>query len=211
LKGALQLLLQERERLPEDRREYLELMLLQSQRMEEVIETYRRLSCVEPVLRPTSVNELVGRALTQAALAGDQGAEGIRIRQELREGLPTLQADQELLASAVENVVRNAREAMPHGGALEVLTSFEPRERGRGDVVIRIADDGVGMDARQLERAFDDFFTTKAQGSGLGLSFARRVVEAHGGEVRLSSALGRGTVVEFVLPAGEAAGRGGAA
>jgi signal transduction histidine kinase len=69
-----------------------------------------------------------------------------------------------------------------------------------------IEDTGEGMDARQLERAFDDFFTTKAQGSGLGLAFARRVVEAHGGEVRLSSVLARGTTVEFVLPTAVAGG-----
>jgi signal transduction histidine kinase len=56
------------------------------------------------------------------------------------------------------------------------------------------------MDPRTRERAFDDFFTTKPQGSGLGLAFARRVVEAHQGQVSLTSEQGRGTVVQVRLP-----------
>jgi two-component system sensor histidine kinase HydH len=63
-------------------------------------------------------------------------------------------------------------------------------------------DTGEGMDARTRERAFDDFFTTKATGSGLGLAFVRRVVEAHGGEVSLTSREGHGTVVRLRLPSG---------
>jgi len=65
-----------------------------------------------------------------------------------------------------------------------------------------VEDSGAGMDARTRERAFDDFFTTKPSGSGLGLAFVRRVVEAHGGDASLDSALGRGTVVRVWLPAG---------
>jgi signal transduction histidine kinase len=65
-----------------------------------------------------------------------------------------------------------------------------------------VEDTGTGMDARTRERAFDDFFTTKARGTGLGLAFVRRVVEAHGGAVALESEPGRGTVVRVRLPAG---------
>jgi signal transduction histidine kinase len=60
------------------------------------------------------------------------------------------------------------------------------------------------MNARTRERAFDDFYTTKATGSGLGLAFVRRVVEAHGGRVELMSQEGRGTTVTLRLPASEA-------
>ena len=67
-------------------------------------------------------------------------------------------------------------------------------------------DTGEGMDARTRERAFDEFFTTKATGSGLGLAFVRRVVEAHGGEVSLTSREGRGTIVSLRLPAWGARG-----
>jgi signal transduction histidine kinase len=68
-------------------------------------------------------------------------------------------------------------------------------------VVVTVADTGIGMDARTRERAFDEFFSTKATGSGLGLAFVQRVVESHGGSVTLASTIGRGTVVSLRLPA----------
>ena len=68
-------------------------------------------------------------------------------------------------------------------------------------MVISVEDDGTGMDARTRERALDSFYTTRPQGSGLGLAFVRRVVDAHGGELGLTSEEGRGTVVRVRLPA----------
>jgi signal transduction histidine kinase len=105
--------------------------------------------------------------------------------------------DADLLGVALENVVRNAAESLHGSGRIEVRT--EPA--GPAGVCITVTDDGVGMDARQKERAFDEFFTTKASGSGLGLSLVRRVVEAHGGHVSLHSREGVGTVVRLRLPA----------
>jgi signal transduction histidine kinase len=98
----------------------------------------------------------------------------------------------------LENLVRNAMEAMPDGGTVTVRTA----RSGAESVLLSVADTGCGMDARTRERAFDDFFTTKALGSGLGLAFVRRVVEAHGGRVSLESEQGRGTLVSVRLPVG---------
>ena len=67
-------------------------------------------------------------------------------------------------------------------------------------MVLTVQDTGVGMNARMLERVFDDFFTTKAQGSGLGLAFVRRVVEAHEGRVQVPSVEGQGTTLRLHLP-----------
>jgi signal transduction histidine kinase len=79
------------------------------------------------------------------------------------------------------------------------------RTQGDGaEVVLSVEDSGEGMDARTAERAFDDFYTTKATGSGMGLAFVRRVVEAHGGRVSLTSREGRGTLIHLRLPAGAA-------
>lgn len=92
-------------------------------------------------------------------------------------------------------MVRNALEATHERGDVRVET-----ERLDGGVIVRVVDTGPGMDARQRQRAFDDFYTTKVTGSGLGLSFARRVMLAHGGDVTLKSDLGVGTTVELRLP-----------
>jgi two-component system, NtrC family, sensor histidine kinase HydH len=212
LKGALQLVLEDQARGRTPDREYLELALGQAERIEAVTERYRKLSSVEPVKGPLSANDLVSAVLAQAALSVEQrkSAEAVRIERTLAENLPLLQGDRDLLAATLENVVRNACEAMPQGGALRVSTRFLAHDRSGGEVVIRIEDEGVGMDARQLERVFDDFFTTKVEGTGLGLGFVRRVVDAHGGAVRISSQPARGTVVEIALPAEQARAAQGA-
>ena len=129
------------------------------------------------------------------------------LRTELAEGLPACQGDRDLLASVLENLVRNAIEALPgdSNGPLPrgtVVVRSTPRPPGeQPGVVVAVEDDGAGMDASTRENAFDDFFTTKPTGSGLGLAFVQRVVHAHGGEVTLTSSPGRGTVVFVRLPA----------
>jgi len=82
-----------------------------------------------------------------------------------------------------------------------VRTALVNAGQTRG-VLLSVEDVGMGMSARTRERALDDFFTTKATGSGLGLAFVRRVAEAHGGDVSLISKEGAGTTVRMFLPLG---------
>jgi signal transduction histidine kinase len=86
---------------------------------------------------------------------------------------------------------------MPEGGCITVSTEPVPEHSA---IRITVADDGPGMDARTRERALDQFYTTKASGSGLGLAMVARVVEAHGGKHDLQSEPGRGTRVVIELP-----------
>jgi signal transduction histidine kinase len=174
-------------------RAFVKLMLEQVQRLEKIVERYRRLAQVQPLRARTSLNQLVGEVM---ALQTFGAGERISITQELAADLPDCDLDRDLIASALENLVRNAIEAMPEGGSICVRT-----ESRFGAVVLSVEDTGPGMDARTRERAFDDFFTTKAAGSGLGLAFVRRVAEAHGGSASLGSRAGRGTIVSVRLPA----------
>ena len=99
--------------------------------------------------------------------------------------------------------MKNAREALGgRGGSVTIVVEL----RGP-DVSLRVKDDGPGMDARTRERAFDEFYTTKATGSGLGLAFVARVAHAHGGRAEISGEAGKGTVVELSFPR-VAAGQG---
>jgi signal transduction histidine kinase len=165
--------------------------LEQVERLDRVVGTYQRLARVEPLLKPVDLTRLVESVLSLQSFAQPS----VLLVHELASGLPPCAGDEDLLANALENLVRNAFEAMPGGGTLTVRT----RAEGAG-VVLSVEDTGEGMDARTRERAFDEFFTTKATGSGLGLAFVRRVLEAHGGSVSLTSGEGRGTIVRLHLP-----------
>jgi len=110
-----------------------------------------------------------------------------------------LWGDSVLIEQAMHNVVRNALEAMPQGGTLEVGTSALS-VRGQEQVLARISDTGGGIPVHQLERLFQPFYTTKPQGTGLGLSLARKYLHAHGGELTVDSVTGVGTRVALILP-----------
>ena len=199
IKGALQFLQEERERgnSLDDQHEFLELMREQVDRLHRVVEDYERIGRVLPLRRPVDVNQVVRSVM---ALEPYAATEGISIRTELSGDLPECALDSDLVSGALQNVIRNAFEAMPDGGTLVVRTERAPGE-AEGGVIISVEDAGGGMDARHAERAFDDFYTTKATGSGLGLAFVRRVAQAHGGDATLSSRVGIGTVVRMRLSA----------
>jgi len=196
LKGAVQFLKEERAqgRPWGEQNELLDLVGEQVDRVTLVVEQYQRLGRVEPVRAPCDVNDVVRTTLALQKYAG------VEVKAALAPRLPPVALDRDLVAGALENLVRNASEAMPGGGVVTVAT--EPAAPGEGEgVVVTVADSGRGMDARTRERAFDDFFTTKSGGTGHGLAFVRRVIEAHSGEVSLTSQEGRGTVVRIHLPA----------
>ncbi|KFA90654.1 sensor histidine kinase [Archangium violaceum] len=198
LKGAAQYLKVEHSRGQpwDDKGEFLDLLLEQVERLDRVVSTYQRLGRVEPLRQPLDLNQLATSVLSLQTFTGRPEVE---IHRELAAELPRCSGDWDLLANAVENLVRNAFEAMPRGGTLTLRTRLD----GTG-VALSVEDTGEGMNARTRERAFDDFYTTKATGSGLGLAFVRRVVEAHGGEVTLTSHEGRGTTVTLRLPVSDA-------
>ncbi|MEZ5418657.1 MAG: HAMP domain-containing sensor histidine kinase, partial [Vicinamibacterales bacterium] len=115
----------------------------------------------------------------------------------------TAHVDRVLLARALTNVIENALHAMPGTGRLEVRVS--PPEGGR--VRLDVVDTGVGMDAAALARIFEPYFSTKATGTGLGLTIARRNVELNGGTVEVASTPGVGTTVTIWLPGTAAPGQ----
>jgi signal transduction histidine kinase len=198
LKGALQFLKEERVRgrSLDEQHEFLDVMLEQVDRLRRVVDDYQRIGRVEPVKRSVDVNEMVKSVMAMEPFAA---TENVTISSELASDLPRCEIDSDLVAGALENVIKNAFEAMPKGGNITVRTA--PTE-GFPGVAVSVEDRGGGMDARKAERAFDEFWTTKATGSGLGLAFVRRVAEAHGGNVSLKSKVGAGTIVEIRLPAG---------
>jgi signal transduction histidine kinase len=172
---------------------FLSLVREQLARMTRTIERYQRLASVEPACAPLAVDELVRKVLALQTFAGE-------VQVDVPSTLPRPLADEDLLGAALDNLVKNAIEALP-GGKGVIYVRAELDELPSGDAVtLSVTDTGAGMDARAREQAFEPFFTTKATGSGLGLSWVKQVVEAHGGVVRLTSEEGKGTTVALTLP-----------
>ena len=129
-------------------------------------------------------------------------------------------ADAAQLRQIIWNLVINAAQAMPEGGRIEICACVVEKKESQGVSVggrrvaegeakthwvdIVVTDDGVGIPPDKVERVFDPFFTTKPGGSGLGLATVHRIVEDHGGFVRMESTLGEGTTLRIRLPRAEA-------
>jgi signal transduction histidine kinase len=112
--------------------------------------------------------------------------------------------DRTLFARALTNVIENALHAMPGGGRLTLTIDRRDQATSRNgeEVVVAIADTGVGMDDEALAKIFEPYFSTKASGTGLGLTIAKRNVELNGGRIDVRSERGVGTTVTLTIPAG---------
>jgi signal transduction histidine kinase len=117
--------------------------------------------------------------------------------------MPDAFVDPLLISRALINVIENALHAMPDGGRLRFVT--EPAETP-GTVHLRVTDTGIGMDAAAIGRIFEPYFSTKTTGTGLGLTIAKRNVEANGGTITVVSEVGVGTTVTMTLPVAEGGG-----
>jgi nitrogen fixation/metabolism regulation signal transduction histidine kinase len=113
--------------------------------------------------------------------------------------VPQMALDRTLFARALTNVIENALHAMPGAGRLTV-TSRLAAHGGRPSAIVTIADTGVGMDPEAMARIFEPYFSTRASGTGLGLTIAKRNVELNGGQITVESQRGSGTTVTISLP-----------
>lgn len=111
-------------------------------------------------------------------------------------------ADHRQLRQVFLNLFKNALEAMPGGGRLTVKVRrlASPTSSDQSELCIEVSDTGIGIEAMDLEMIFRPFYSTKKQGTGLGLPFCRRVIEEHGGEISVHSRRGEGTTVTIRLP-----------
>ena len=121
----------------------------------------------------------------------------ISIRTELDAGLPATAADRVQLQQVLMNLMLNGIEAMKDAGGELTLTSSRTEE---GHILISVSDSGIGLPAHEAERIYEAFFTTKPQGTGMGLSISRRIIESHGGRLWASNNTRRGATFQFSLP-----------
>lgn len=193
LNGAIQFLMEAvaRGQSLTEHGQFLSLLHKQVERINRVIDDYQRLGNMQPRLSLVHLNETVREILALQSFARS----GVQVETVLDDGLPLCSVDRDMVGRAIENLVRNAIEAMPLGGVITVRTAALRMKTRHPEALVSVQDTGTGMDARHCERAFDEFFTTKSQGSGIGLAFVQRVMKAHAGQVKIESRIGEGTLV----------------
>jgi two-component system, NtrC family, sensor histidine kinase HydH len=146
---------------------------------------------------PVDVNDIVRSA--RGLAAGRRSAGDIVVEERLAGMLPRIAGDPMLLEQVFVNLLGNALDAVPGGGRI-TLTSGTEGTNGRTRVFVEVRDSGPGIVPDELQRIFKLFYTTKAQGTGLGLPMAKKFTEAHGGMIHVDSRPGAGTAFRVALP-----------
>jgi len=158
-----------------------------------------------PLVEAISINDVI-RNSTNFILAGSQ----VLVETELPGDLWAVEADSGQISQVFQNLAQNARQAMPRGGKIHISganTAIDEADshllkKGRY-VKISFADTGCGISPSEISHIFDPYFTTKPDGSGLGLAVCYSIVNKHGGHIQAESVPGRGTTFHLLLPASD--------
>jgi PAS domain S-box-containing protein len=162
----------------------------------EIINRLRSLYKKAPPKRElVAINEVIGEMVL--LLRGEANGYAVSIRTDLAAELPKITADRVQLQQVLMNLILNGIEAMKETGG--VLTVKTGRGEG-GPVLISVSDTGVGLPTDKGDQIFSAFFTTKTQGSGMGLAISRSILESHGGRLWATANDGRGATFHFTLP-----------
>ncbi len=177
----------------------LEMILKETKRLDRIVNQiidYARPRELAPELCP--LNDLLDEVIK--LLDSTLSARHLTVARSLPPTLTRLQADRDQIKQVLLNVFQNAIDASYDGTAIDV-TAFELPRGQQAGIVVRITDHGVGIPGDALAHVFEPFFTRgKKQGTGLGLAICRNIIESHGGEIQITSEVGKGTSVSIWLP-----------
>ncbi len=178
------------ESLSKKGQEMLEIVDLNIAAIDRIVKEFLQFTA-EPKLhfRKTDINALLNKMRAQTVAPSN-----IKILTSFG-SIPKAEADLEQLERVLFNLVQNAVQAMPQGGELSIAT-----EASNKLIFLKVSDTGIGIPEENLEKVFTPFFTTKPEGTGLGLSSAKKIIEGHGGAIRIDSKKSRGTTITIELP-----------
>jgi two-component system sensor histidine kinase HydH len=205
IKGAAQYL--DPSSVGEDTSQFLKIIIEEVDRLNQVVDQFLDYSRPFQAQKdPTDINRIILQ--TTRLLSTSLAERSIELKLELQSDLPLVDANAPQLTQVFFNLLNNALEAMPEGGQLIVRSklrsggfgSWSGLRRLTGAVEVQVVDTGRGIPLPEQERLFVPFFTTKEHGTGLGLSISQRIVEHHGGEIRVRSKEGEGSTFSVVLP-----------
>lgn len=178
----------------DERREYTNIIINEIDRLSELIKEF--LVLTKPGNRhysKESINKVIGDIVpliqTKAVM------NNVSIKTSLCEEIPEISMNKEHMKQVFLNLFNNAIEAMPQGGELFVITTYQDN-----DIKIEIIDTGCGILPENIKKLFKPFFTTKEEGTGLGLSICKRIIENHKGSISVDSNPGKGSTFTIHLP-----------
>lgn len=205
IRASAQLLRQEL--ASSDQREYLDVVISEVDRINRLVE--RMMNFTRPrdlKIREVNIHKVLNDIilLEKKSLAKQK----IRLEQAYDPSLPLIEADEDQLKQVFLNLIRNAVEATPGKGKIQLTTRVgsgyairNPHDDApRQSIVVEVIDCGCGMDEASMKNLFTPFFTTKNKGSGLGLPISLKIVENHGGKIKVTSEKDLGTTVQVFLP-----------
>ncbi|MBI5694361.1 MAG: PAS domain-containing protein [Nitrospirae bacterium] len=210
IKGASQLLRDEVRGLPneESLAEYINVVIRQVDRLTGILDSLKGLSKpVAPKLLPVNLHSLLDEALT--LMAPDMKKHKVKVRRDYDPSMPEVVANESGLSGVFINLIKNAVEAMPRGGVLTLVTGIPSdflystikTDKGKKTMVaVKVSDTGSGIEDEAMKDIFNPFYSTKGGGLGLGLALSLKVVEEHGGTIKVDSEPGKGTVFTVYLP-----------
>jgi signal transduction histidine kinase len=174
--------------------EHVSIIAAQVRRLDEVVQGFLKFTRPADMrLQPVWIGEIVDELMP--IIQAEASKSQIEVRVDVPATLPAVNADTGMLQQAFLNLAINACQAMPQGGRLRIAA----RERPNQQIEIMFEDTGLGISPENLSRIFDLYFTTKQQGSGIGLSLVYRTIQLHDGDIEVQSAPGRGTTFSIRL------------
>jgi C4-dicarboxylate-specific signal transduction histidine kinase len=147
--------------------------------------------------KPTDINGVIRNVLDLVRTRLRDA--GVQLQLELDESLPVIEADKVQMQQVVLNLVVNAVDAMLEAESRPRILSVHSRAAEDG-VLVNVRDTGSGLSTPNADQVFEPFYTTKADGIGIGLAISRSIVEAHGGTIWASTEAGPGATFSFTLP-----------
>ncbi len=199
IRGAAQLLADEAE--SKEAIKCAEIITKEADRLRSLLDSLKQLEPFsDEALEPTDIHDILMEIVYLESLSDEH--RDIQYKQNYDITLPAVKCDRNSLKQVFLNLIKNASQAIETKGEIEISTRWitEHKLKGQKAISVDIKDNGGGIPADSLEKIFSPFYTTRKEGSGLGLFLAYHVVAKHGGAILVESEVGRGTVFKVYLP-----------
>ncbi|MFJ7726215.1 ATP-binding protein [Neobacillus sp. NPDC097160] len=191
IKGFIQLF-----KANQQKDEYFDIVLSELERINSIVGEF--LVLAKPSVAVYSEQDVKDLIKDVVTLIGTQSImNNVEIFVDIDQNIPKLSCEENQLKQVFLNLLKNAIEAMPQGGNIEVKV----KEKEEGKITIKIIDQGIGIPKERLSTLGEPFYTTKEKGTGLGLMTCYRIIESHNGVLDIQSMVNEGTSVEIILPA----------